>query len=351
MPKKQVMQASSSEDVMTMINSTYGAGTMVRGTDPSLVLTRVPTGIIAFDVLLGGGIAKGRFTEFYGTYSSLKSFMGAAAVASFQQEFPELRCCWIDSEGSYTEKWMQHFGIDTEMLDVVYPPTGETATAIVEAQLKSKGYSLYVIDSITALMPTRETEYVPEEGDKAMGAAGKMTSAMMRRLQRLIKNDATVILINQVRDNIGVMFGDASKPTGGRAIPFYAGQRVEFKRGENLSVESSSLTVGGKPSKRKKVESRVVNLRVEKDKTGGQEGAMASLLWWPKKGEIDEEESLLILGIETGCIGRAGASVTFFPDSSKNKQNVRGWDAAKELIGSDISLRGKLRKRIMEAVN
>ncbi len=255
---------------------------------------------------------------------------------------------WIDAEGSFDSEWMERFGVDLDRLDVISrPSTGEAMTEIIEIAMMSRGYCLFVVDSIAALIPQRETEYDASEGDKAVGASGRMNSAMMRRLTRLNQNDTAIILINQVRDAIGVVFGDPSQPTGGRAIPFYDGQRIEFRRGENVSVERTRTGVGGKQQKRKTIVSRVVNMTMRKDKTAPRENATTLVLWQPSVGRIDEEESILILGMEDGIVKRDASSITFFPDSKKYRKVIRGWSAAKDHLRRDSKLRRRLRRRIV----
>lgn len=324
-------------------------GALKLASDEYFSIVRIPTGIVAFDRLTGGGIARGRITEIFGEFSALKSLIAGYSVASYQKEYDDQRVLWVDSEGSFDGEWMERLGIDLDALDVIArPESGEAMTEVIEVAMSSGGYSLIVVDSIAALMPKRESEYEATDGEKAMGAAGKMNSAMMRRLTRLNANDIAIILINQMRESFGVMFGDSSKPTGGRAIPYYAGQRIEFRRGENIRTAIKSTGVGGKQQDRKRITSRVINMNMKKDKTAPRENATGMMLWKPEEGIIDEEESLLILGMEDGIVKRAASAITIFPDSKKYKTEVRGWDAAKRVLQKNNKLKKRLRKRIDE---
>lgn len=346
MPKKKRRKITTVAQVMEKINAEF-PGALKLASDEYFEIYRIPTGILAFDRLTGGGIAVGRYTEIFGQESTLKSFVAGCAVCQFMEAFPDKRVMWIDAEGSFDGKWMARFGIDLERLDVITSPdSGEATTEILEIAMKSRGYCLFVVDSIAALMPQRETEYEATEGEKAMGSAGKMTSAMMRRLTRLNQNDSAFILINQVRDSLGVTFGDPSKPTGGRAIPYYDGQRIEFRRGENIRADVKRTGTRGKQQNRTEIVSRVINMNMKKDKTAPREGVTAMVLWHMKEGVIDEEESLLIIGMEDGLVQRAAASITIFPDSKKHRIKVRGWDAAKDLLRTKKKLRKRLRRRI-----
>lgn len=349
MPRKRAADSSLSiQEVMNRINESY-PGALRLASDPYFEIKRVPTGILAFDRLTGGGIPIGRYTEIYGHYSVLKSYISSCIVAAFQKEFPDKRVMWVDSEGSFDSSWTERIGVELDRLDVIAKPkTGETMTEIIEIAMLSRGYCLFVVDSIAALIPQRETEYEASDDSKAVGAAGRMTSRMMRRLTRLNQNDCAFILINQVRDAIGVMFGDPSKPTGGRAIPFYAGKRIEFRRGETIKKDIVQNGPGGKQQKRTEVVARIINMRVEKDKTSANESSTGILMWRPKDGQIDEEESLLILGMDDGLVKRAAASITIFPGSKKNEVKISGWDNAKKELQKNKKLRRMLHRRIQE---
>jgi len=331
---------------MDQINAKH-PGALRLANDPYFTIHRVPTGILAFDRLTGGGIPLGRYTEIYGNYSTLKSYISSVACAAFIKEFPDKRVMWVDSEGSFDSEWIERAGVDLDRIDVISKPrTGEAMTEILEIAMLSRGYCLFVVDSIASLMPQRETEYDAGEANKAVGSAGRMTSGMMRRLTRYNQNDCAFIMINQVRDAIGVVFGDPSKPTGGRAIPFYAGIRIDFRRGETIKKDVTLTGQGGKQQKRSETVARIINMRIEKDKTGSQENATSLIMWKPKEGEIDEEESILILGMSDGIVKRAASSITLLPDSKKYKTVVSGWDNAKKTLASNTKLRNRMIKLI-----
>lgn len=334
------------KEVLRKINKDY-PGALRLGSDEYFQITRIPTGIVAFDRLTGGGLAVGRFTEIYGDYSALKSTIAAVCAGKFQEEDSDSRVLWTDSEGSFDGEWMERFGVDLERLDVLpRPESGEAMTEIIEIAMSSGAYNLIVIDSIAALMPQRETEYDATDGNKAMGSAGKMNSAMMRRLTRLNENNIGIILINQMRESLGITFGNPAKPTGGRAIPYYAGQRIELRRGENLKKKIKRTGTGGKQQERTQMVARVINMSIIKDKTAPREGSTGLMLWVPELGIIDEEESLLIIGMEDGLVNRAASAITIFPNSKKRKVNLRGWDAAKKYLVDHPKVSGRLRRLI-----
>ena len=350
MAKTQTPQTT--EEVMRIINE-RNPGSVKLASDESLKVVKVATGILPFDRLIGGGVALGRWYEIYGHESVLKSVLATSIASSFQFDFPEKHVLWVDAEGSFDPEWVSRFDVDMDRINIVSNPrNGEHVIAAIETALESGLYSLVVIDSITALIPTRETEYDPEEADKAMGASGRMTSAMGRRLTRFLKNDCTIVLINQMRDNIGGMvFGaDPARPTGGRAIRYYAGQRIELRRGETIKEDRTLIGASGKEQKRKTMTARMINMRVEKDKIGYSEGRQGSLLWIPREGRIDENEYLLSLGMEFGLVKRAAASVTIFPDAD-DPVSVRGWDNAKKYLEGNTKFKRKLRRSVSENIN
>lgn len=348
MPRKRKKRdLSSPDDLVKFLNDKFGSEVIRRGSDSELIIERCPTGILSFDRLLGGGIPERRYSEIYGEWSVLKSLLATYGAAGFQNKYPDKRILWIDSEQSFDPQWVERAGLDVDGVDVVNPEYGEQATEVMVGAARSDGYSLVVVDSIAALIPLRELEYDPREGDKAVGAIGRLTSSMMRRLTPFLKNGITVIIINQMRDTIGGgMFAETSKPTGGRAIAFYAGVRVELRRGENKRDTEQVQIAGGSKGKRSILKSRVVNMRVIKDKCGPREGSIQSLLWHQRQGVIDVEDALLTLGIEDGIVTRNAASVTLFPNSKKYKHSVRGWDAAKEYLEEHEKVAQRLERRI-----
>ncbi len=321
-----------------------------KASDAYYQLRRVPTGCLAFDRLIGGGLPLGRYTEVYGQQSVLKTTIAARAVSAFQKAFLDTEILWIDSEGSYDPAWMGLHGVDNDRVSIIKTDTGEDTIEVVDVAMQSRAFSLFVIDSISALTPTRELEYDPQDDSKAMGAAGKMTSQMMRRWTRHLDNEHNAMyIINQQRDKIGVSFGDPSVTTGGRAIPYYAGVRVELRNGEKQREDVVRTAPGsGKGTKRRIVVSRTINMRVEKDKCGPRENATQALLLDTRDVPfIDEEDSILTIGIEDGLVERNGAKVTLFPGSSR-EHSVQGWDNAKRYLVEHDKIRSRLRRRIVK---
>ena len=338
-------------EVMNAINEKI-PGAMRLASDDSLRVRKIPTGILPFDKITGGGIALGRWYEIYGQESVLKSVLSTAAASAFQNEFTDKHILWVDAEGSFDPDWVKTFDIDMSRINVLsHPQNGEQVVSSVETALESGLYSLVVVDSITALIPKRETEYDPEDAEKAVGAAGRLTSAMGRRLTRFMKDKYTIIIINQLRDNIGgLTFGDPAKPTGGRAIRYYAGQRIELRRGETIKQKQIVIGASGKEQTRNIMSARVINMRIEKDKIGSCEGRQSSLLWYPREGRIDEEEYLLTLGMEYGFVKRSSSSVTVLPDDNKYGFSVRGWDNAKSMLIENALSKRKLKRLISREV-
>jgi recombination protein RecA len=341
------MARTKTRDPLEILKDKYNVR---QASDPYYRLRRVTTGVAAFDRLIGGGVPLGRYIEVYGDLSTLKTTLALKTTVAFLEYFPDKDVLWIDSEGSYDASWAEYLGVDNERVHVIKPETGEDATEILELTLKSHAFCLFVIDSVTALVPTREDEYEPQETNKAMGAMGRMTSAMFRRLTRLLDNEQNAMyIINQTRDAIGVVFGNPSRPTGGKALGYYAGLRVELHSGETVVSESNIVGAGGSNKKRRQTEARMINMRVVKDKCGPREQAFGTIKLSGLGGNlphIDEEESLLALGIEDGLVERNAAAVTIFPNSSKFKHSLRGWENAREYLQQNPRQRERLARRI-----
>ncbi len=313
------------------LNRIFKKEVVFPASDERFRITRISTGSLVLDQVLGGGIAKGRFTEFYGPYSALKTYTALRTIANAQRA--GLKCLFADAEHSFDPKWAGKLGVDLGSLTVYTPDFGEELIDVVEAFLRSREYGVVVIDSIAALIPKPEID--ASASKEQMGLQGRMTSKMMRRLTAALDNTTAVILINQVREKIGVVWGKPETTTGGRAIPFYAGQRLEMRRGEKIKK-----TIQGKD----KVVGYVVNIRVEKDKTGPNVEKVASVEFLLGKG-IDPVDELVQLGERAGLVTKRANSYIY------HNVSVVGRDAFKRRLVKDKSLRLTLRKDVNDAIS
>lgn len=215
------------------IEKQFGRGAiMTMGGEHSVGSVEViPTGIIAIDLALGGGIPRGRIIEIYGPESSGKTTLASYMLGQVQKRGG--LAAFIDAEHAFDPDYAQTLGVDLPSLLVSQPDTGEQALEICETLVRSNAVDIIVIDSVAALVPRAEIE--GEMGDAMMGVQARLMSQALRKLTGVIsKSKTTVIFINQIRMKIGVMFGNPETTTGGNALKFYASMRIEIRRKEQI---------------------------------------------------------------------------------------------------------------------
>jgi recombination protein RecA len=331
------MTQSELEVLEKAINKKWGAGTLVRGTDPALEITRIPTGILSLDVVLGGGIPRGRHTEIYGGYSTGKTYATYRTIASAQEL--GLRCCFIDVEGSYDPVFAAHAGIDIE--DLYMPRRGQHGNRIVdfmEVLIRSRQFDLIVLDSIAALLPKAEQDADMEKGSYGTQQA-KLMSAALRRLTTANENTA-LMYINQTRDNIGSMFVK-STTSGGRAMSFYAGTRLEFTRIENIKSKAARIDPKtGEVVQSNQVIGHRVLVKVDKDKTGGaRQHDQTTFVFDYRIGGVDPVEDLIYLGRVYGLVAKKKSSwwIQGYDDHKQNgRPRFKRWLRENEEVAEDL---------------
>jgi len=221
------------ELALAQIDKQFGKGAIMRlGQAEKLVTEAVPTGSVALDIALGvGGIPKGRITEVYGPESSGKTTLALHLVAESQKMGGI--CAYVDAEHALDPEYARKLGVNIDSLLVSQPSTGEEALEITDGLVRSGAVSLIVIDSVAALVPKAEIE--GEMGDSHMGLQARMMSQAMRKLSGSVsKTGCVIIFINQLREKIGVMFGNPETTPGGKALKFYASVRLDIRRVETL---------------------------------------------------------------------------------------------------------------------
>ena len=221
------------ETALAQIDKQFGKGAIMRlGQAERMVTEAISTGSVALDVALGvGGIPKGRITEIYGPESSGKTTLALHLVAEAQKAGGI--CAFIDAEHALDSEYARNLGVDIDGLLVSQPSTGEEALEITDGLVRSGAVALIVVDSVAALVPKAEIE--GEMGDSHMGLQARMMSQAMRKLSGSIsKTNTVVIFINQLREKIGVMFGNPETQPGGKALKFYASVRLDIRRVETL---------------------------------------------------------------------------------------------------------------------
>ena len=221
------------ETALAQIDKQFGKGAIMRlGQAGKLVTEAISTGSVALDIALGvGGIPKGRITEVYGPESSGKTTLALHLVAEAQKLGGV--CAFVDAEHALDPEYAKRLGVDINSLLVSQPSTGEEALEITDGLVRSGAVALIVIDSVAALVPKAEIE--GEMGDSHMGLQARMMSQAMRKLSGSVsKTNTIIIFINQLREKIGVMFGNPETQPGGKALKFYASVRLDIRRVETL---------------------------------------------------------------------------------------------------------------------
>ncbi|MBE6132369.1 MAG: recombinase RecA [Erysipelotrichaceae bacterium] len=221
------------ESTLKDIEKLFGKGSVMKlGEKPALNIDIIHSGSILVDNALGiGGYPKGRIIEIYGPESSGKTTLALTAVSECQKAGG--RAAFVDAEHAIDPSYAQQLGVDTDELILSQPDNGEQALEIVEMLAKSEAIDIVVVDSVAALVPQVELE--GEMSDNSVGAHARLMSKAMRKLAGVLnKTGCTVIFINQLREKVGVMYGNPEVTTGGRALKFYATVRMDIRKGEAL---------------------------------------------------------------------------------------------------------------------
>ena len=220
---------------MSQIEKMYGKGSIMRfGDKADLNIEYIPTGSLALDVALGiGGLPRGRIVEIYGPESSGKTTLALHVVAEAQKKGGEV--AFVDAEHALDPTYARALGVKVEDLLISQPDAGEQALEITEALVRSGAIDVIVVDSVAALVPRAEIE--GEMGDSYVGLHARLMSQALRKLTAAIsKTNTIVIFINQLREKVGVMYGNPEVTTGGRALKFYASVRIDIRRVESIKV-------------------------------------------------------------------------------------------------------------------
>ena len=278
-------------DALKAIEKEYGKGSIMKLGDRAAVsVDAIPSGSLALDKALGiGGYPKGRIIEIFGPESSGKTTLALHAIAECQKQGG--RCAFIDAENAIDPVYAKHLGVDIDELILSQPDYGEQALDITELLIKSGAIDLVVVDSVAALVPQAELD--GEMGDASVGLQARLMSKAMRKLAGVMNHsNTTAIFINQLREKVGVMFGNPETTPGGRALKFYSSVRLDVRRSETLKNGADAY-------------GNVTKIKVVKNKVAPPfKTATVNIIY----GEgISHSDELINLAVENDIIEKAGA--------------------------------------------
>jgi len=313
------------------LDKTYGKGTVMRmGDTPVVEVDIIPSGSLGIDIALGvGGYPRGRVVEIYGPESSGKTTLALHAIAEAQKKGGI--AAFVDAEHAFDRYYAQNLGVDVENLIISQPDYGEQALEIVDNLVRSGAIDIIVVDSVAALTPKSEIE--GEMGDSKMGLHARLMSQALRKLTASIsKTNSTVIFINQLREKIGVMFGNPETTTGGNALKFYASQRLDVRR--STAIKDAQGNVKGNKTRVKIVKNKVA-----------PPFKIAEFDIMYGKG-ISKVGEILDKAVEFDIINKSGSWFSY-----GDTKLGQGRDAVKNIIGDNPELMEELESKIYNVLN
>jgi recombination protein RecA len=313
------------ETALTQIERQFGKGSIMRlGERPEQAIAVIPTGSLAVDAALGvGGIPRGRVVEIFGPESSGKTTLSLQIIAQAQKAGG--LAAFIDAEHALDAEYAKKLGVDTENLLVSQPDNGEQALEIAEMLIRSGAIDAIVVDSVAALVPKAEIE--GEMGEAQMGLQARLMSQALRKLTAIVsKSRTSLIFINQIREKIGVMFGNPETTTGGRALKFYASIRIDIRRIASLK---DGETVVGSRTKVKVVKNKLAApfRQAEFDINYGE--------------GISRAGELIDMGLETKLVEKSGAWLSY-----GDLRIGQGRENAKQFLRDNAELASEIERKL-----
>ena len=318
------------DQVLADIEKQFGKGAVMRlGSQEHLNVEVVPSGSLSLDIALGvGGYPKGRIIEIYGPESSGKTTFALHAIAEVQKRGG--RAAFIDAEHALDPVYAKDLGVNINELLLSQPDTGEQALEICEALVRSEVVNIVVIDSVAALVPQAEIE--GDMGDSHVGLQARLMSQALRKLSGTInKTKTTAIFINQLREKVGVMFGNPETTTGGRALKFYASVRLDIRRGEQL--KDGDKFIGNR-----------TNIKVVKNKVAPPfKTASVDIIYGSGVSHTGE---VLDIASDLGLVNKSGAWYSY-----KGEKIGQGRENAKNYLASNPTVLSELESMIRKHYN
>ena len=331
LPKVQVNGTSNDRDktlelALAQIEKAFGRGAVMRLGDSSSdnAVRSIPTGSIALDLALGiGGLPRGRIVEIFGAESAGKTTLAMSAIAEAQAAGGQ--AAFIDVEHAMDPAYARLIGVDVDKLLISQPDSAEQALEITEYLIRSGALDIIVIDSVAALVPAAELE--GDMGDMQIGLQARIMSQALRKLTGIIHKTETVcVFINQLREKVGVVFGNPEVTPGGRALKFYSSVRIDLRRVEAVKVGQD--IIGNR-----------VRARVVKNKVAAPfRKAELEIMF---KSGISKEGSLLDLGVENGTIRKSGSFYSY-----DNVRLGQGREASRQFLKTNTDIRNQIETTI-----
>ena len=318
------------DQALAQIEKTFGEGSIMRlGNAPIKQIETISTGSLSLDIALGaGGVPRGRITEIYGPESSGKTTVALHVIAEAQKQGGE--AAFIDAEHALDPIYAQKLGVDIDRLIVSQPDTGEQALEIAEALARSGAIDVIVVDSVAALVPKAEIAGIM--GDSHVGLHARLMSQALRKLTSVIhKTNTVAIFINQLREKVGVMYGNPEVTTGGRALKFYSSVRIDIRRIE--AIKEGTAVIGNR-TRAKVVKNKVAPPFKE---------AEFDIMF----GEgISKEGSIIDIAVEMDVIQKGGSWYSYNGD-----RIGQGRDRVKEFLKEHPEITDEIYDKIMTIVN
>ncbi|MCH5317752.1 MAG: recombinase RecA [Eubacterium sp.] len=329
--KKADDKKTALDSALKQIEKLYGKNAVMRlGQNSSLNIEAISTGSLTLDIATGiGGLPKGRIVEIYGPESSGKTTLALHCIAEAQKKGGE--AAFIDAEHALDPVYAQNLGVDIDSLLVAQPDYGEQALEITEQLVRSNAVDIIVVDSVAALVPRSEID--GEMGDSHVGLHARLMSQAMRKLTGAInKSNCLIIFINQLREKVGVMYGNPEVTTGGRALKFYSSMRIDVRKGETLKATGSELI--GNRTKCKIVKNKLAPpfKQAEFDIMYGT--------------GISKDGEIIDMAVEYGIIKKSGSWFSY-----GDERLGQGRDKVKEIVKSNPELAADLEKQIKEKLD
>lgn len=329
--------SNQSEMLRAEINKMLGKEVIQRGSNAKFKVEYMSTGVLPFDIIMGGGIPRGRYVELVGDYSTLKSFLALNTIAQVQQSGGI--AALIDTEHAYDSAWAEYLGVSTSDLILQWPETGEEMVDVMELLIRNQ-VDFICLDSIAATLPQDEAEKRLSKNKMQPGRLAALMSAAFRRLTAA--NSRTgMLLINQLREQIGVTFGPTERAPGGRATGFYASMRVNCRKAGKVTRDVQMAGYDGSIKTKEQI-GQTYRMTVEKSKLN-RPWRELQFDWSLEHNEVDKGKFLMLQGQDLGLVTMKGAGIWLC-----NGESVRGKDNFLTRVREDAEIQDYLEAAVRE---